>query len=527
MSIPERKIIAVAMLLSLLWGAGLFAVYMLRDSTEASHPGQLAAPEIVRGDEPVAPAPAPMIVRGALTFPASGAVVPITLDVDARRKQLTEVRSHIAGENRQQYGWQSRYQDRTGQVLVSAIAPTTVPSTSPSTSPNTSPSIAATLVTVHLTKASLRQALVAVANAAKVKISVAPSGWIDSSADLPPISLNADSQPLMEVMNEILCKSASQLSAPGMSMWGGEVSATDPATPVLHLEHQQADASLGPWEISGPFSFEVQRMFHAAPLFDRADAGSDSATAQVTLKMTQEPSVVVLGASQQPTVTEAADDKGHSLISDVAPETPVQREGFSWGGLLAAAVGLSTPPPADASTSENWTSDGQGITLQLRCPPDVGHTLAKLTGTERLLIQQKSARLELPIASPPVDQDKVIGGVSLTVSGWQVFSAQQCSFRLTFHRTSQDATQWGRLQAAIRKLNPVLFDASGAPFPAARTWNSGANGMNDCFCEYMFQDNGNGRDESQTRKPARLLVDLPTAFITLEVPFHFENLPLP
>jgi hypothetical protein len=505
MSMLERKIIAVVMLLTLLWGGGLFVFYMLGDSTMPER-SALEAPDLVASNAPVVPPPVP--VAGALAFPAAANVTPVAVDVDTRRKWLSSAGGAARNAGGMRYAWDSRYQDRTGQTLPPPAVPTTAPTTAP------------TLVTVHLTKASLRQALVAVANAARIKVSITPPGWLDGESDQPPIDLNADAQPLMEVVNELCGKSATVIYPPNTGRWWGEVVAPDPSTPVLHLEHQQAEESLGPWVISGPFSFEVQQIFHGASL----DPTVNPTMAQVTLKVTQEPSVIVLGQAQQPTVTEAVDDKGHSLVSNVAA-APMPQHVLSFAQILARAVGAGGATPT--APPENWMGPQQGgITLQLQCPADFGHTLVKLSGSEKFLVQQKAARLEMTIASPPVGQDKTVDGISVTVDQWQVMSPRQVMFRLVIHRTNQDATQWGRLSASMRQLAPVVLDTSGTPLPAARVMNSD-DGDTECSCQYMCIENGPMDENSRGRTPGKLLVDLPTSFITLDVPFGFENLPLP
>jgi hypothetical protein len=540
----ERKIIAFAMLLSIFWGGGLVVVYLLRDSSSTPALADLETPQTIRGNETAAPAVSQ--INGALVFPTAQPVAPVSPDVNARRQHLMELRSHMPGNNRSgsMFGFQSRYQNRTGTVLAlaslapptppppePAASPTTAPTTNtttattaPTTAPISTPVADATLISVHLSKASLRQVLVAVATAGKVKIAVSPPGWIDSDQDNQSIDLNADNQPLMEVMNELCCKSASQLRGGNNDMsWGGEMSAADPATPLFQLQHQQADASLGPWVVSGAFSFEAQRLFHTAAL----DSAASAAALQLTVKATHEPSIVVCAADMTPTITEAVDDKGKSLISDNVARPAIvmrRRRGFSFAQVLAAAVGAAPPP--DAAPLEPWNPQASDLTIQLNCPPGFGHTIVKLSGSEKYLVQKKAARLEMAIANPPIAQDKTLDGISLTVDNWQIFGGQQCRFRLTIHRTNQTPVQWSRLQASMRQLHPVLQDSSGTPFPAPRGWNSN-NTNTECFCEYMSQGNGYYDQEAQNRKPAKLLIDVPTDFVTMDVPFKFENLPLP
>jgi hypothetical protein len=253
----------------------------------------------------------------------------------------------------------------------------------------------------------------------------------------------------------------------------------------------------------------------------QADAGS--AMAMVTLKATHEPSIVVMAQGQQPKLTAAVDELGHSLVPDASQVMVRPRQSFSWGRLLARAVGATEPAP---DPSEFWTAEENGINIQLQCPPDFGHTLAKLEGTQRFLIQRRAARLELPIASSPVDQDKTIGGVSITIGGWQVFSPQQQMFRVTIHRTHQDQTQWNRLSASVGALNPVLLDAAGEPLPELRHMGSNA-GDPDCFCQFMCIQNNYEGGQFRGRTPVKLVMDVPTEFVAIDVPFKFENLPLP
>ena len=202
---------------------------------------------------------------------------------------------------------------------------------------------------------------------------------------------------------------------------------------------------------------------------------------------------------------------------------PPPRRPLTWAQVLARAVGATQPVDAPA---EFWVSPDNGITIQLQCPPNFGHAIAKLAGTQRFLIQRQATRLELPIASPPVDQDKTVGGISLTIGNWQLNSPQQQMFRLTLHRTNQDQAQWSRLSASVTALNPVLLDAAGAPLPAARQFGSYA-GDNDCYCQYMCQQNDYENGQFKGKTPVKLLLDVPTELVAIDVPFTFENLPLP
>jgi hypothetical protein len=70
------------------------------------------------------------------------------------------------------------------------------------------------------------------------------------------------------------------------------------------------------------------------------------------------------------------------------------------------------------------------------------------------------------------------------------------------------------------------LDAAGIPLPALRSQGSGG-GDTDCFAQFMCiqQNFVNGRME--TRTPVKLVLDVPTAFVVVDVPFSFENLPLP
>jgi hypothetical protein len=88
-----------------------------------------------------------------------------------------------------------------------------------------------------------------------------------------------------------------------------------------------------------------------------------------------------------------------------------------------------------------------------------------------------------------------------------------------------DDVQWARQARALANLHPVLLDASGTPLPAGHPMNSSGYGPS-ATCDYMWIQQMYSGNETPPR-PATLRVDIPTEFEVVDVPVHFENLPLP
>jgi hypothetical protein len=477
MSGIERGIITVVVLGSLLWGTALALVYLLRDQSA----GLPTNPVAVQVGPASNAAPAD---PGARIFPAT--VAPATTaepTLEQKRKYLVDFWGQAESGNRPH----GRWEDRSGQLLA---APTVESASTPATQPAAEMNLASTPVSIHVANLPARAALAALAHAAGIKVAVLPRGaWQQS--EFPSASLDADGKPMIEVLNELCCKVG--LTGNANMGWNWDIpTLADPAERLMILQVQSPDEAMGPWIVSGPFGFEVTQVDHTAELNPGADAAG---TVQITLSVEHEPRMVLAGQSCQLKATEAVDDKGNKLTG--------------WS----------------QAQSESWGDANGSISVLLTCPKDCGRTIARLSGIERFLVQTSARRIELPIGADASEMNKTVGELNLTIGPWQLNFPQQIHCAFTLQRGNMDDVQWARRARALGNLHPVLLDANGTPLPAGHPMNSSNYGRS-ATCDYMWIQQMYYGNETLLR-PAKLRVDIPTDFEVVDVPVHFENLPLP
>jgi hypothetical protein len=488
----ERAIIVLAVLVSLLWGAGLTVAYMFRNDTGVTMPAPAAAPNVspTPSAQPASPEPSQSqtppppgdpgaSIFSAVSRPPSAPPDPAT---DDKRKYLTQFwNENLRAAGSQPHG---RMEDRTGALLDSPkyIDP-------PTTQPDTRPSLDPMPITLHLANQPARAALAAFGRAANAKIALLPRGaW--NRADFQPVSFDTDNKPLLEVLNQLCCKLGIASGVSTRFNWNIPALA-DPATPLMTLQLQGADEGMGPWAISGPFGFEVTQINHSAPI---NSGPTPSGTLNLSISVIHEPRIIVLGETAI-TVKEAVDDRGNNLVSQFIPAFD--------------AIG---------------DADGQ-IMAGLSCPPNYGHTITRFTGFADFLIRTSAKRIEVPVSTNGAVYKTTINGAEITISGWQRNGSQQTQCMITLSHPGVNATRWARASRALANLHPVLLDASGNAFPAGQGMNMNSS-LGTASCTYLWIQQYFGGDQNFLT-PAKLVVDIPTGFAMVQVPIHFENLPLP
>lgn len=508
----ERNATAILGLGSVLWGGGLFVAYALRDA-----PPPVAAPADARPALPTAAAgggtqvlPATVTIAGppvATTVGATGLPTP-----EEKRAHLeagpADDDSPSAGNPH------GRWEDRTGVVLPPPSG------------------LAATPVTVHLKGVPVRKALAEVGKAAGLRMVAFPP-YVWRQTPFPAaVTLDADARPAMEVVNELCAKTGLAGGARTTVNWDGGPATTDPADPTLGFQPQDADGGLGPWVVTGPFSFEVQRVSHVAAVppgpAAAADGGGGSLT--VLLTMQHEPGVVVLGQQSEVAVTAATDEAGHSLLVDGTVATPPAagpRRGSDGGlAILGRLLGLGVQQTSTRTSAGPQWGPAQGtMSVSLACPPDVGRRIARLRLTPRFLIADQSERVEVPVgAGHAGDTERAAAGLAVTVG--PVNGTQQCSCVITYKRGRQTDAEWDQLRAALGNVVPVLADARGRALPAPQ--NSYVRAATDRSISVMgqwFQQQYGGNET--VLRPAKLVVNVPRALRAVDVPIELTDLPLP
>jgi hypothetical protein len=504
MSSLERAIIVLAVIVSLLWGAGLTIAYMFRDDNGTTASPPAAVPSVTQPPPPQAATPPPATPQpqtpqaSVQAAPPGGDPGASIFSAVARPQSVPpeptaeEKRKYIAGfwkQSQNSYSQESRarLEARTGSLLSDPHYQTEA-----TTKPDTRPSLDPTLITLHIDKLPARAAFAAFGRTAKTKIALLPRGaWNRVTSN--PISFDADNKPLLEVLNQLCCAGGITSGLAEQFNWDMPAPA-DPGSPLMTLQLQNDNEGMGPWAISGPFGFEVTQIDHSAPINAGPTPGGNLA---VLFSVIHEPRIVLLGQSPQVKVTEAVDDRGNNL-------TPT----------ITYPAG---PPPLVQSTGQ--------INAGLPCPANYGRTITRLTGSVTFLIQTSAERIEIPITGNMQPFIRNIDGVALTIDQWQTDSPQQIRCAMHLRYDGADDAHWLQLAQALGNLHPVYLDASGTPLPAAHpmslnTYQGQANA--DYLCIQQFYG---GSDDML--HPAKLILDFPTGFELVEVPVHFENLPLP
>ncbi len=378
--------------------------------------------------------------------------------------------------------------------------------------PTTAPAddlLSPTLVSVHLNNVQTKKAMTDFGKQTGVKLTMfQPQMWRGRS--FPAVTMDVDKIPLLEAVNEFSCKTGLM---PAGSNNGWPIPWSDPAHPHIPLSLQQENRSIGPWEISGPFAFEVQQISHSMALTQ----DSANSPIQLLIEMQQEPKLVVLGKDQNLTIDEAVDDKGNKLSSDSFNPMQPRHRGM-WSELLTGG-----PRAQPAQPQIFWSPMNQPFWVNLQCPANPGKTIKSFRATARFLVQTQSETLEAAFADKDAVTEKTIAGIKCKVGPLTMPSPQQINCSVQFTRDKLDQAAWSQIASALQQLNPRLLDDNGTLIPNMQ--HMGGNSQGDVVqANFYWWMQGN---EGDNPHPAKLLLDVPTKTRVVEVPIQFDSLPLP
>jgi len=397
----------------------------------------------------------------------------------------------------------ARWEIRTGRIAATKVA-TTGPSATPADA-----GMSSTIVSVHLNNLPARQALIEFGRQTGMRLSLFPSqSWRGSLYG--NITLNADRIPLLEAVNELCCQGGFAMY--DQNNWGETAPPFDPAHPRMLLEMQQPNNALGPWEICGPFAFDVQQIAHSMEL---TRSGAAAGPVVITFGFKSEPGLVVLCQSQTPDLVEAVDEKGHRLTPWQTPQ-PQPQPGF-WGRLL--------PPRAVAAPVQDlWQPANRLTSMFLNWPVDAGHSLVRLRAVSRILVQVKSELLDVDFSSSPNAQTKEIAGMRCTIGPIVSQNAQQGNCEIKIERGKQTPAEWKQLRAALVGITPKFQSRGSAVRQVQQTGSSSSD--DEITTNYFWWVPSNGDDDSDG-KATRLTLEIPTEMKAFQLPIEFDNLPLP
>jgi len=419
-------------------------------------------------------------------------VVDGNLTADQRRAMVQAVWDKQNGS--QNNASHARWESHRG-----ASIPTTLPA-----------DLSATLVSVHLSNVPGQKALSEFSKQTGIHLSLLTQD-ISSRPVCGPVTLSVDNLPLLEAINELSCQAGFEPYDP--RMWGQQDGIlSTPQKPRIALSMQNVDSMMGPWEVSGPFAFEVQQISHSVDLNDKA-----SAPVHLTLGLQHEPKMILLNQSRSVTVIEATDDKGNHLAGYAPVEPNPPKQGL-WSSLLGGRAHYVLPAAA------TWGSLDQPLGIDLQYPSDPGHKIVSLRGKVQFLLETKVQSIELAASEKPSEQN--VAGMKCTLGPLVINSPQVFSCTILLKRGSFSQANWDLIAASISGLKPIILDDQGKPLRDAQRQMTSSNYTSDfASASYMWwvQFDGNG----DPPKPAKVMLDVPTEVRQIEVPISFENLPLP
>jgi hypothetical protein len=388
--------------------------------------------------------------------------------------------------------------DRKGVIV--AAGPTTAP---------VDDLLSPTLVSVHLNNVQTRKAISDFGKQTGVKLAmIQPEMWRGRS--FPAVTMDGDKIPLLEAVNEFSCKTG--LATAGSNN-GWAIPPSDPAHPRIPLTLQQDNRSLGPWEVFGPFAFEVQQISHSIAL----NQDPANSPIQLMIEMQHEPRLVLLGKDQNVAVDEAVDDKGNKLgFTDFSQGQPRKRG--LWSALL---TGGSRAQPVQQPIY--WAPLNQPFWVNLQCPASPGKSIAKFRAHTHILVQSQSETLEAVFADKDAVVEKTIAGIKCKVGPISTPSSQQTNCSVQFTRDTMDPAAWSQIATALQSVSPRMLDDNGTPFPNMQLMGGNTQGDVVQANFYWYTQSADG----QSPRPAKLVLDVPTKTRTVEVPIQFDNLPLP
>ena len=516
----ERSILVGVVILSMIWAGGLLVDYMMQ-SDEAPVAATLATP--------------PIGAAGATTMPSLPAMSSLSATIASGVPTPQEKRKNIsafwAGHGLQNAMSRphARWEDRKG-VILPPPPDLNNANAAETDSTKSDSSLSATLVSLHLDGAPLRAALLELGKQANAKFVVFPP-FVWRQTAFPPITIDVDHQPLIEVVNEICCK-AGLTSGWRMNRWGGGEPATaDPATPVMPLEAQLVDNALGPWVVSGPFAFEVEQVDHFIPLGNPAGALPTDAlptgAVNLSLVVQHEPKIVVL-AVQPVTATEAVDENGLSLLppasratsTSPAPATPTTITAAR--SLVASLFGVR---PSVRRAPGPWQPAGSPMQIGLNCPVNAGKWIERVKFAPKFLVQARSETMTIAIKSPMDPVQQTLAGMQVEVAPLVVQNQQFCNDSITYTRAQQTDEQWQQMQVALQSIKPVLLDANSQAFPQPQASFQQQSDQSITIQYTWVQQQYT--QEFTSLVPAKMVLTLPSVLRVVNVPVEFNHLPLP
>jgi hypothetical protein len=198
-------------------------------------------------------------------------------------------------------------------------------------------------------------------------------------------------------------------------------------------------------------------------------------------------------------------------VLKIFPQTVMDEAVDDLGNKLTPATG----PTSSTSSHWAWTLNGR-----LALPPEAGTMIPRLSGVARLLVQTQSEIAEILDIQNATEVERIVAGHRLLIKQVRA-RGETYTVSLTVTRDPNKSGGWGEvnLSSTFRML-----DANGMPL-SRRSYAGGANMPDHTELNLVFgRDDWNGEGAGP---PVKMIWEVPTAMQEIEVPFSFDDVPLP
>jgi hypothetical protein len=371
-----------------------------------------------------------------------------------------------------------------------------------------------TLVTLDLDNVPAAEAFAQLARQARAPLASDPIDLLRKIGK--PVSLHARRRPFWQVMQELSLQT--DLEVTGVTRHNREIG--------LGVTRGGTDWMDKPITLAGPLLIRADRLSRVASveLKPPRDASEEFA---ISLTVFAEPKLKVLDFSQTIRLDEALDERGNSLVP---PEDP----------------------NALAFNAEVFGSHGEGHTSRwevgatLHHPKGMGSRIARLRGATTLMVETRSAALDVPLAGAR-GATRTLGGLRVTVK-----SADARQAELTVFRDGRGDPEWAAVRMQLSAGQAQLLDDRGQV--VARSTGGGGgeadespdNQRIDLRLRFARESDGGGggaetpaegkrkpvtaaapSPSPSSPDPVRLVWEIPVEARELVVPFEFRDLPIP
>ena len=337
---------------------------------------------------------------------------------------------------------------------------------------------APTLITLKTDRGNPRDVLNELARQAHTTLTYMPENlWGPQFPVAPKVTVDLHDEPFWSAVSQV-CKQANARVQPN-----GAMNAL-----MVMQGNFGGDMMDGPQSVNGLFTVTAvsATLNRQVSFLPNARLAFNNARDEIRFALFADPKVHLIQADALAVLTQADDDKGHSMLAPTDARAFFRGRLYGFGGTFSA---------------------------RLQYPSDGYTKLAKIKGSLHVTIADRTERLELADVSQSLNKPHPLGDWVVQV---QQFQASESAGSLRLH------VQYGGNDPSpvLRSLQDIrLSDAAGATLVNGLGGNMVGNGSIDCQSNFQLPQ--------PIVLPVKLTWDVVTQSKSESVPFSFTDLPMP